>query len=100
MTVDATTAEQFDHELKEMNMEGHWIPVTADEDKMGYKKDPYTFVEPYDWKCDVIYKHLMRAGEIHELEGLADRRTRRLTNPAFRNLEVRRGRSTNHTIHN
>jgi gentisate 1,2-dioxygenase len=99
MPGDARTVEEFDDELKKMNMEGHWIPVTAEEDMMGYKKDPYTSVEPYVWKWDVIHKHLMRAGEIHGLEGFADRRTLRLTNPAFRNLEVRRRRSTTHTIH-
>jgi gentisate 1,2-dioxygenase len=99
MSADPRTLEEFDRELKELNIEGHWVPGTTEEDKEGYKKDPHTSVKPCLWKWDVIHKHLMRAGEIHGLEGLADRRTLRLINPGFKTIESRRRRATTHTIH-
>lgn len=96
---DPNMLQEFDDVLKGEYLEGHWVPGTTEEDKKGYRKDPYTSVVPHIWKWDTIYKHLLRSGEIHGLEGLADRRTLRLINPAFQNVESRRKRSTTHTIH-
>ena len=91
--------QKFDRELRDIHLEGHWVPGTTEEDKKGYSKDPYTAVQPNLWKWKVIHDYLLKAGELHGLEGLADRRTLRLINPAFQKVESRRRRSTTHTVH-
>jgi gentisate 1,2-dioxygenase len=97
--IDKKLLDQFDDELAQQSLEGHWMGGSSEEDKVAYEKDPHTFVMPHVWKWDVIYRHLQRAGEIHGLEGMADRRTLRLINPAFQKLPSRRRRATTHTIH-
>ena len=89
---------EFDQELKTQNLEGHWVPGTTEDDLKGYAKDPYAVVKPCLWKWHLFYDYLTRSGELHGLEGLADRRTLRLINPAFQHVESRRKRATTHTI--
>jgi gentisate 1,2-dioxygenase len=96
---DEELLQRFDNELAQNSLEGHWMGGSSEEDKVAYKKDPHTFVLPHVWKWSVIYKHLMRAGDIRGLEGMAERRTLRLINPAFQNLPSRRRRATTHTVH-
>jgi gentisate 1,2-dioxygenase len=97
--VDKKLLQQFDGELAENGLEGHWMGGSSEEDKVAYEKDPHTFVLPHVWKWNIIYKHLMRAGNIRGLEGMAERRTLRLINPAFAKLPSRRRRATTHTVH-
>ena len=96
--MDKKLLDQFDEELAEQSLEGHWMGGSSEEDKVAYEKDPHTAVVPHLWKWEVIYRHLKRAGEVHGLEGMADRRTLRLINPAFQTLPSRRRRATTHTI--
>jgi hypothetical protein len=88
----------FDDELKVESMEGHWIAGSDEEEKQTYCMDPYTTVLPHVWKWEVIHRHLTRAGDIRDLAGMADRRTLRLINPAYKDLPIRRHRTTTHTI--
>jgi gentisate 1,2-dioxygenase len=97
--VDKELLQRFDSELAENSLEGHWMGGSSEEDKVAYEKDPHTFVLPHVWKWNIIYKHLMRAGDIRGLEGMAERRTLRLINPAFAKLPSRRRRATTHTVH-
>ena len=97
--VDKQLLQAFDAELAQENLEGHWVRGLTEEDKVPYTKDPHTFVLPHLWKWEVIHRHLRRAGEMHGLEGMAERRTLRLINPAFQKLDSRRRRSTTHTVH-
>jgi gentisate 1,2-dioxygenase len=94
----APSFDSFDNELKTECMEGHWIRAPKEEEQRTYGLEPHTRVEPFLWKWDVIHRHLMKAGEVHGLEGMADRRTLRLINPAFNDDKVRRNRTTTHTI--
>src|ERR1041385_2862678 len=95
---DKELLDSFDRELAGNSLEGHWMGGSSEEDKVAYEKDPHTSVQAHVWKWSIIYKHLMRAGDIHGLEGMADRRTLRLINPAYQNLPSRRRRATTHTI--
>jgi len=88
----------FDDELKIESMEGHWVEGSSEEESQAYSMDPHTTVVPHVWKWEVIHRHLLRAGEIRGLAGMADRRTLRLINPAYKDLPVRRHRTTTHTI--
>ena len=94
----ASVADSFDDELKRESMEGHWFRDDGAEERRIYNPDPYTSVLPHVWKWEVIHRHLLTAGDVHGLEGLADRRTLRLINPAYKNATPRRNRTTTHTI--
>lgn len=99
MTADQQTPDDgFDDELKLESMEGHWVPGSDEEETQTYCMDPHTTVLPHVWKWEVIHRHLLRAGEIRDLAGMADRRTLRLINPAFKDSPIRRQRTTTHTI--
>ena len=93
-----TQFDDLDNELKTLCMEGHWVRGPREEEERTYSLEADTVVMPHLWKWDVIHKYLMRAGDEHGLEGLADRRTLRLINPAFINNKVRRTRTTTHTV--
>jgi gentisate 1,2-dioxygenase len=95
---DKELLDSFDRELAGNSLEGHWMGGSSEEDKVAYEKDPHTSVQAHVWKWSIIYKHLMRAGDIHGLEGMADRRTLRLINPAYQNMPSRRRRATTHTV--
>jgi gentisate 1,2-dioxygenase len=66
--------QEFDRELAELNFTGHWSTV------------PRQRVEPPNralhWKWDDIYRNLMKAGELVNLE-YSDRRTIQLATPGL-----------------
>jgi 1-hydroxy-2-naphthoate dioxygenase len=76
---------QFDAELEGQQMEGHWRGA------VGLPTEPRGRIQPYIWKWDLVYRQLLRAGELVPLDGREGRRTLRLLNPG-------RGFTT-HTIH-
>src|SRR4051794_22022709 len=94
----ASVADSFDDELKRESMEGHWFRDDGAEERRIYNPDPYTSVLPHVGKWKFFPPPLMRAGAVPGLEGLADRRTLRLINPAYMNSTPRRNRTTTHTI--
>ena len=76
---------QFDAELEGQQMEGHWRGA------VGLPTEPRSRIQPYIWKWDLVYRQLLRAGELVPLDGREGRRTLRLLNPG-------QGFTT-HTIH-
>jgi 1-hydroxy-2-naphthoate dioxygenase len=76
---------RFDAELEGQQMEGHWRGA------VGLPTEPRSRIQPYIWKWDLVYRQLLRAGELVPLDGREGRRTLRLLNPG-------QGFTT-HTIH-
>lgn len=73
---DDDTIAAFDQELAGDCLEGHW--------RLGaLAAEPAPAGPPHLWKWDMIYAHLMRAGEVHGMEGGASRRTLRLCGPGL-----------------
>ncbi|MGH7773807.1 MAG: hypothetical protein ACREQA_16400 [Candidatus Binatia bacterium] len=95
--VDATALRRLDERLAETNMEGLWVRG-SEEDMATYSKDPHTTVLPHLWKWEDIHESIRAAGEIHGLEGMAERRVIRLVNPAFKGQKNKRQRTTTHTM--
>jgi gentisate 1,2-dioxygenase len=89
---------QLDKELKAGFMEGHWVTGDAAEVERTYTMNPHTFVKPHLWEGETVFGHLKRAGEVHGLAAMSDRRTLRLINPAFIDHPIRRNRTTCHTM--
>src|ERR1044071_9731361 len=83
---DKELLARFDAELAQHSLEGHWMGGSSEEDKVAFEKDPHTSVVPHVWKWSVIHKHLMHAGDIRGLEGMAERRTLRVINPAYKDI--------------
>jgi len=70
---EAVIAE-FDRELAEVNMTGHWSTVPRQ------RQEPPN--RALHWKWDDIYRNLMKAGEVVSLE-YSDRRTVQLATPGL-----------------
>lgn len=62
-----------------------------------YSKDPHTTVLPHVWKWQDLYDAIQTAGNMHGLDGKAERRVLRLINPAYQGQKNRRQRTT-HTM--
>jgi gentisate 1,2-dioxygenase len=95
--IDKEALQRLDDKLKRASMEGLWVkPSRAD--MATYSKDPHTSVLPHVWKWQDIFEGIKTVGEMHGLDGMAERRVLRLVNPAFQDLENRRQRTTTHTM--
>lgn len=95
--IDQKAIRQLDERLERMNLEGHWV-TGLQGDMATYSKDPHTSVLPDIWKWRDIYETIQTAGEIHGLEGIAERRALRLVNPAFKDIKNKRQRATTATM--
>jgi len=92
---DDKEIEQFDAELQKKNLEGLWYGLT-EADVVG--KDPRTSMVPYLWKWQDLYGDLKKVGEMHGLDGQAERRLLCLVNPGLKDLKMKRQRGTTHTM--
>jgi gentisate 1,2-dioxygenase len=55
-------------------------------------------VQPYLWKWEDLYDAIQTVGNMHGLDGKAERRVLRLINPAYKDQKNRRQRTTTHTM--
>ena len=94
---EAEELKALDEKLHKLSVEGLWAQASA-ADLATYNKDPHTSVLPHLWKWDDLYGAIKTVGEMHGLDGKAERRVLRLINPAFLELKNRRQRSTTHTM--
>ena len=95
MMVDPKVISLLDEELGQKRLEGLWYGVT-EADIVG--RDPRTAVIPHLWKWQDLYECLQKAGNVHGLEGQAERRVLCLVNPGLKNLRLKRSRGTTHTM--
>jgi gentisate 1,2-dioxygenase len=89
--------EELDRKLHALSVEGLWSE-TSEADRATYSKDPHTAVLPHLWKWKDLYGAIQTVGDMHGLDGKAERRVLRLVNPAFLDSKNRRQRSTTHTM--
>ena len=89
--------QELDERLRTLSVEGLWSqPSQAD--KATYSKDPHTTVLPHVWKWPDLYDAIQTVGNMHGLDGKAERRVLRLINPAYLSQSNRRQRTTTHTM--
>lgn len=88
---------ELDEKLKALSLEGLWSQM-SEADKATYSKDPHTSVLPHVWKWHDLHDNIQAVGEIHGLDGMAERRVLRLINPAYLGAQNRRHRTTTHTM--
>lgn len=93
--LDPKAIQQFDEELEQRGLEGLWSHIT-EADIVG--KDPRTSLTAHLWKWQELYRSLQQAGEMHGLEGQAERRVLCLVNPGLKDLKMKRQRGTTHTM--
>jgi gentisate 1,2-dioxygenase len=68
---------QLDARLEKLHLEGHWrLPLAA-------RREPHAYAAPFLWRWDDVRSGLIEAGECHELEADAGRRTVRLATPGL-----------------
>jgi gentisate 1,2-dioxygenase len=68
---------RLDARLEELHLEGHWrLPLAS-------RREPSPFAKPFAWRWNDVRSTLIEAGEIHELEADAGRRTVRLCTPGL-----------------
>jgi gentisate 1,2-dioxygenase len=94
---DEQLLDELDQKLKELSVEGLWSEVSA-ADLATYSKDPHTSALPHVWKWRDLYSAIQTVGNMHGLDGKAERRVLRLINPAYQALKNRRQRTTTHTM--
>jgi gentisate 1,2-dioxygenase len=87
----------LDRRLRHLSVEGLWSPASA-ADMATYSKDPHTTVLPHVWKWQHLYDAIQTVGNMHGLDGKAERRVLRLINPAYKDMNNRRQRTTTHTM--
>ena len=87
----------LDQRLRQLSVEGLWSPASS-ADMATYSKDPHTTVLPHVWKWQDLYDAIQTVGNMHGLDGKAERRVLRLINPAYKCMENRRQRTTTHTM--
>ena len=63
----------LDQKLRELSVEGLWSPA-SDADMATYSKDPHTTVLPHVWKWQDLYEAIQTVGNMHGLDGKAERR--------------------------
>ena len=88
---------QLDEKLRRLSVEGLWSEA-SDADMATYSKDPHTTVLPHVWKWQDLYDSIQTVGNMHGLDGKAERRVLRLINPAYQGQKNRRQRTTTHTM--
>lgn len=93
--VDPKVISSLDEQLARKYIEGLWYGLT-EADMVG--KDPRTAVVPYLWKWQDLYESAQAAGNVHGLEGQAERRVLCLVNPGLEDLRLKRSRGTTHTM--
>jgi len=89
--------EALDERLRELSVEGLWSRASA-ADMATYSKDPHPSVLPHVWKWPALYEAIQTVANMHGLDGKAERRVLRLINPAYKNQQNRRQRTTTHTL--
>jgi len=87
----------LDEKLRLLSVEGLWSEA-SDADMATYSKDPHTTVLPHVWKWQDLYDAIQTVGNMHGLDGKAERRVLRLINPAYQGNKNRRQRTTTHTM--
>jgi gentisate 1,2-dioxygenase len=98
LDVVTNETERLDRDLKADFMEGHWITGDQAEVQRTYTMNPHTFMRAHLWDGENVFGHRKRAGEVHGLAALSDRRTIRLVNPALIDNPIRRDRTSCHTM--
>jgi gentisate 1,2-dioxygenase len=88
---------ELDEKLRQLSVEGLWSQA-SDADMATYSKDPHTTVLPHVWKWQDLYDAIQTVGNMHGLDGKAERRVLRLINPAYQGQQNRRQRTTTHTM--
>ena len=88
---------ELDERLHQLNVEGLWSRA-SEADMATYNKDPHTTVLPHVWKWQDLYDAIQTLGNMHGLDGKAERRVLRLINPAYQGNKNRRQRTTTHTM--
>ena len=88
---------ELDERLHQLNVEGLWSRA-SEADMATYNKDPHTTVLPHVWKWQDLYDAIQTVGNMHGLDGKAERRVLRLINPAYQGNKNRRQRTTTHTM--
>ena len=89
--------QELDERLRQLSVEGLWSQA-SDADMATYSKDPHTTVLPHLWKWQDLYSAIQTVGNMHGLDGKAERRVLRLINPAYQGQQNRRQRTTTHTM--
>lgn len=89
--------EALDERLRQLSVEGLWSRA-SDADMATYSKDPHTTVLPHVWKWPALYEAIQTVANMHGLDGKAERRVLRLINPAYKDQQNRRQRTTTHTM--
>jgi len=89
--------QELDQKLRQLSVEGLWSQP-SEADMATYNKDPHTSVLPHLWKWRDLYDAVETVGNMHGLDGKAERRVLRLINPAYQDNKNRRQRSTTHTM--
>jgi gentisate 1,2-dioxygenase len=88
---------ELDKKLRQLSVEGLWSEA-SEVDMATYSKDPHTTVLPHLWKWRDLYEAIQMVGNMHGLDGKAERRVLRLINPAYQQDKNRRQRTTTHTM--
>lgn len=94
---DQELIASLDHKMKGLSLDGLWSEA-SEADKATYSKDPHTSVRPHIWKWKDLHETIQTVGELHGLDGKAERRVLRLVNPAYLDAKNRRNRTTTHTM--
>src|SRR5690349_24299001 len=89
--------QALDERLRELSVEGLWSPA-SEADMATYSKDPHTSALPHVWKWPAHYEAIQTVANMHGLDGKPERRVLRLINPAYRDQQKRRQRTTTHTL--
>jgi gentisate 1,2-dioxygenase len=87
----------LDERLNQLSVEGLWSEA-SEADLATYSADPHTTVLPHVWKWPDLYDAIQTVGNMHGLDGKAERRVLRLINPAYQGHKNRRQRTTTHTM--
>jgi gentisate 1,2-dioxygenase len=94
---EAEQLQELDEKLRQLSVEGLWSQA-SEADMATYSKDPHTTVLPHVWKWQDLYDAIQTVGNMHGLDGKAERRVLRLINPAYQEQKNRRQRTTTHTM--
>ena len=71
--------QELDEKLRQLSVEGLWSEA-SDADMATYSKNPHTTVLPHVWKWQDLYDAIQTVGNMHGLDGKAERRVLRLIN--------------------
>ena len=87
---------ELDEKLRQLSVEGLWSQA-SEADMATYSKDPHTTVLPHVWKWQDLYDAIQTVGNMHGLDGKAERRVLRLINPAYQGRQEQT--TTHHDAH-